>query len=346
MAEDLLRDIASNPDLYPQKLDLRRGAVLIIPFTERGYRAASFLDDRILSPPVAANWASVPALRAATKDIENVRPLHFIFHAGHAGSTLISRLLDETQCVLGLREPLPLRTLAQMRDAIDQPPLTMTREQFEDRLEMFLRLWSRGYPRTRAVVIKATSSAGRLASALFSMKPDSRGVYLNLSQEVFLATMLSRSAAIADMQAFAPERISRLSRLIGDFGRSLQAMSLGELAAASWLTERLTEEEAARALGKRLLRVNFDNFLREPSKGLAATLEHLGIEIDPDEVERIATGPVMRRYSKAPDEFAYTAELRAQVLAHSREANRAEITRGQVFLEILAVRSPQVASVL
>ena len=346
MADDFLRDLAWNPDLYPQKLDLRRDAVLIIPFTERGYRAASFLDDRVLSPAAAANWISVPTLRAATANIESVRPLHFLFHAGHAGSTLISRLLDETHLVLGLREPLPLRTLAQMHDAIGQPPLLVTREQFEDRLETFLRLWSRGYSWTQAVAIKATSSAGRLASPLLSMRPDSRGVYLNLSHEVFLATMLSRSAAIADMQAFAPERVRRLSRLIGDFGRSLQAMSLGELAAASWLTERLTESEAARALGKRLLHINFDDFLREPCKVLGAILAHFGIAIGPDEVDRIATGSVMQRYSKAPEEFAYTAELRAQVLAQSRETNRAEITRGRMFLDILAARSPQVASVL
>jgi hypothetical protein len=344
MVDDFLRDLAGNPDLYPQKLDLRRDAVLIMPFTERGYREASFLDDRILSPE--ANWVSVPALRAVMTNADSIRPLHFLFHAGHAGSTLISRLLDETHRVLGLREPLPLRTLAQMHDAMGQPPLPVTREQFEDQLETFLQLWSRGYSWTQAVVIKATSSAGRLASPLLAMRPDSRGVYLNLAHDVFLATMLSRSAAIADMQGFAPERILRLSRLIGDFGRSLQAMSVGELAAASWLTERLTEEEAARALGERLLHIDFDSFLHDPFKGLAAILAHFGLAIPRDEVERIATGPVMRRYSKAPDEFAYTAELREQILAQSREANRAEITRGRMFLEILAAQNPQVASVL
>jgi len=344
MVDDFLRDLAGNPDLYPQKLDLRRDAVLIMPFSERGYRAASFLDDRILPPD--ANWISVPALRAVATNAESIRPLHYLFHAGHAGSTLISRLLDETHRVLGLREPLPLRTLAQMHDTIGQPPLPMPREQFEDRLETFLRLWSRGYQWTQAVVVKATSSAGRLAGPLLSTRSGSRGVYLNLTHEVFLATMLSRSAAIADMQAFAPERILRLSRLIGDFGRSLQAMSLGELAAASWLTERLTEGEAGHALGERLLHVDFDDFLCEPSKGFTAILDHFGIATRPDEVERIATGPVMHRYSKAPDEFAYTAELREQILAQSRGANRAEIMRGRMFLEILAARNPQVASVL
>ncbi len=55
---------------------------------------------------------------------------------------------------------------------------------------MLLGLWSRGYEATRAVVVKATSSAGRLAPRLLGRSPASRAVYLNLAAEPYLATLL------------------------------------------------------------------------------------------------------------------------------------------------------------
>ncbi len=38
------------PVLYPQKYDTAHDAVLLVEMSEAGYRAASFLDDRILTP--------------------------------------------------------------------------------------------------------------------------------------------------------------------------------------------------------------------------------------------------------------------------------------------------------
>jgi hypothetical protein len=43
---------------------------------------------------------------------------------------------------------------------------------------------------------------------------------------------------------------------------------------------------------------------------------------------------VLSRYSKAP-EFAYTPEVRAEVLQESRRHNREEITKGMRWLERL-----------
>jgi hypothetical protein len=64
---------------------------------------------------------------------------------------------------VGLREPLPLRTLADAHDALGSAESLLAEPQFDSLLDMFLRLWGRGYASTRAVVVKATSSAGRLA---------------------------------------------------------------------------------------------------------------------------------------------------------------------------------------
>ena len=64
---------------------------------------------------------------------------------------LLSRLLDEVPGVLGLREPHPLQTLADMADEASGG------EAYLARLKTFLRLWSRGFEATSTVVLKATS---------------------------------------------------------------------------------------------------------------------------------------------------------------------------------------------
>ena len=111
--------LPASPDAYPQAVDLVRGLVLVIETNPASYRAASFLDDRILGPRDARRLARRQlGHRRQRARRGNLRPLHFIFHTGHVGSTLLSRLLDETGVVLGLREPLPLRTLADAQDVL------------------------------------------------------------------------------------------------------------------------------------------------------------------------------------------------------------------------------------
>src|SRR3546814_20118484 len=82
-----------------------------------------FLFLMLLRPPVSTltstlflytslfrSWNALPGLGAAAP-----RP-DFIFHIGHVGSTLVSRLLAEVGDALPLREPMLLRALAQVAE--------------------------------------------------------------------------------------------------------------------------------------------------------------------------------------------------------------------------------------
>ena len=106
VADDLLARLPQTPDAYPHNLDLVRNAVLLLSLDSNRYRQASFLDDRILGPGVKGAWITSDQAVAALSQVKCARPLHFIFHTGHVGSTLISRLLDDTGELLPLREPL------------------------------------------------------------------------------------------------------------------------------------------------------------------------------------------------------------------------------------------------
>jgi len=345
IAEELLSRLAGSPDIYPQRLDLAAQRVLLVQLDLAAYRAASFLDDRILGPATKGAWVTAAQANEASNRIARSRPLHFIFHTGHVGSTLVSRLLDENGSSLSLREPLPLRTLAEAHDVLEQPDSLLSRSQFDQYLALFLRLWGRGYPMTDAVVVKATSSAGRLATPLLTRSEGSRAIYMSLRPEPYLATLLAGQNSPADLRGHAPERIRRLRSRVSAPTAPLYTMSLGELAAMSWLAETSTRREALARFRARLIAVDFDDFLADVAAGVRLILDHFGLACDTRYLADIGHSPVLTRYSKAP-EYAYTPDFRAQVLRDSRLHNSAEIRRGMDWLERQGRESAEIAAIV
>jgi len=344
-ATDLAALLPASPDAYPQAVDLVRRLVLVIRMDMRGYRGASFLDDRILSPGLQGAWLPEDAVAQAARRIPARRPLHFIFHSGHVGSTLVSRLLDETGAVLSLREPLPLRTLAEAEGALDCPESLLSHRQFDGLLDMLLALWSRGYESTRAVVVKATSSAGRLAPAILARAPGARAVYLNLRAEPYLATLLGGANSAIDLRGHGPGRMRRLLA-----GRSLavsplHALSTGELAALGWLAESLAQAAAKAAGGERVLALDFEEFLADVPGGMARVIVHFGLPDDQAFLAAVGRNPVLRQYSKAP-ELPFPPGERGERLASARREQRAEIARGIAWLERLAGTDAGIAAVV
>jgi hypothetical protein len=345
IGEELWAQLAFSPDAYPQKLDLVSGRVLVIRFDANAYRSASFLDDRILAPATQGVWLPIARVADAASRIANPRPLHFIFHTGHVGSTLVSRLLDETGVVLPLREPLPLRTLAEAHDVLGAPESLLSEAQFEAALDMILRFWSRGYEWTRAVVVKATSSAGRMAVPLLKARPQSRALCLNLGAEPYLATLLSGSNSADDLRGHGPGRMKRLRERCTVELRPLHQFSLGELAALGWLVESSSQQDAMRQFPERILAVDFDDFLADVTDGMDGILRHFGLERDQRYLAAVGASPVLLRYSKAP-ERRYSPEDRGLLLRESRRDNDLEIRRGLAWLEHLGRSDPSVATLL
>ncbi len=318
--------IGKDAALYPFALDPARDALMLVPMTLGDYRDASFLDERLGK---RASWTPAAEIVRAMSGARDIRPLHFIFHAGHVGSTLLSRLTAEAGGVLPLREPLPLRVIA---------------EHFsEARLELLLRLWERGFDDTRAVVLKATSATERLATKLMSLRPGAKAVLLNVSAESYLATMLAGENSATDLNAQGAERFHRLAALIGE--APPRPATLGELIAMSWLAERVTQLQAMRALGPRVLAVDFDAMLEALPETLARVLAHLDIACAPERVAAIACGPTITRYSKAPQN-GYSPTFRAELLAESRRGYAKEIRAALDWLERLVVSRPALAAVL
>ena len=345
IVDDLLARLPASPDVYPQKIDLNGLMVLLVQFDAEAYRRASFLDDRILGPATVAAWASIDRVVDASRRVLDARPVHFIFHTGHVGSTLVSRLLDATGSVLSLREPLPLRTLADGHDALDRIDTLLSAAQFDLVAAMLMRLWSRCYGPNRSTVIKATSSVGRIAVPLLAQSDQSRAIYLNLRAEPYLATLLAGQNSPADLRGHGPERIRRLQSRIGTSLRPLPALSIGELAAMSWLAESWSQREALKRHPAKVVALDFDEFLASIATSMGLVLRHFGLPAEPRLLEDLGRSPVLGRYSKAP-EYEYTPDVRAELLRDSRRRNAAEIRKGLDWLERLARSEPGVAQIL
>ena len=317
---------------YPFAADPARGTVFMLPMRLRDFRAASFLDERLLEGRSGGNWLAREQWTALAEAIEP-QPLHFIFHIGHAGSTLISRLLDETGVVLGLREPLALR---QMAEAFDFASGDGETERLAQMLDLLLRQWAQPIGGTTHTILKATSSAARLARRLLTLRPEARALYLHLDAETYLATLLAGANSAQDLNAHGPERLFRLRRNLRD-DTLPQPQSLGELAAMSFLAETMTRKAVTAQFGTRVQPLDFHAFLQNRGHHIARILRHFGLDLSADATAALTDSAVFQQYSKAPEQH-YSPGERAQILARAGADYADEIARGKDWLDRMASR--------
>jgi hypothetical protein len=339
-----LEKIALDPGVFAQKLDIVRGQTLMIRMAQADFNHASFLDDRVLDPSRRPGWLPNEELADAARLVDKPQALHLILHTGHVGSTLVSRACAEFGAVLSLREPLVLRNLADLHDGIGQIDSLIDLGQWNTLLGTHCMLWRRGFEDTAAVVLKATSSAARIAPDLLRLC-DGRAIYLNLQAEPYLATLLAGDSSALDLRGHGPERIRRFARMYDGPIAPLATLTLGELAAMTWLVERLTQLRLKHSFGDRVLCIDFQDFLADVPAGLRAVMRHFDLPADAANIGRVARSAVFTRYSKAP-EHAFSANQRAELLAASRIANSAAIHQGLAWLERYARESTEVAAAL
>ena len=344
-ANALIQRLGASAGVLVQSIDVVRGRALLVGFDAQAHRNASFLDDRILSSVSEGVWVGLRRLIDAARTIPVNPALHFIFHTGHVGSTLVSRLIDEAGSVLGLREPMTLRQVADAYDALGLAESLLSQEDFDVLLTTLLRVWGRGFPEAHTVVLKATSSAGRLAPLLLARQTAARAVYLNVGAEPYLATLLGGPNSVADLRGHAGERIRRLVRFGAREMPALHQLSPGKLAAMSWLAETWSQQNAREAGGERVLAIDFDALLGDVAGVMARIVRHLGVAHDAAYLAGIGQSPVLSRYAKGP-EHAYSPQLRAQVLAQSRAQNGEEIRAGLTWLDGIAAANPSVARIV
>jgi hypothetical protein len=332
---EALRD---SPGWFVHQLDLAGERALLVALAPSELRAAAFLDERVLGGNRAGFWAPLERVLAALGPAP-VQPPHAIFHIGHCGSTLLSRLLDGLPGTLGLREPLPLRLLAALREELGTPLARVDAPQWQALFDGVLAALARRPPGVERVVVKATSSANALIEPWLAGGA-ARAVLLSVRLAPWLATILKSASARSDALAFAPARLGALHALVGDDALRLPALAAPERIALGWIAELARFARARRASGA--LALDFDDFLAAPASALATDAAHLGLAHDDAAVTRALDPAVLGRYAKAT-EHAYDAAARAADLAESRRRFGGEIDAGLRFVERTIARYPVLA---
>ena len=323
-----LQALTTSPDLFPLGWRPGEDEVRFVSLDADAYREASFLDERLLAGGrriVDQPWSAL----AEAADVLTGES-DFIFHIGHVGSTLLSRLLGDSDRIFSLREPAILRTLAQVEEARATS------------LPVFLKLWARVYSPSQKSLIKATSFVSEIAGLLMEGAPSAKAILMFTPPEAYMATILAGPNSRLELKANAPSRLRRLGRRLGAAPWSLDSLSEGEVAAMSWITEICAMAEAAQRFPDRVLWLDFEDFLALPAAGLAAALGRLHGTARPSDVAGMLRSPDFQRYAKGP-EHPYDASLRRQILANARSEHRAELNRGIDWLEAAAAAHPPLA---
>lgn len=331
-AEVQAEALVGSPAWFPLE-SAGAGALRLVRLDEDSYRRASFLDRRLLKadPEQAACDYTVAAAAASRLSLR----AHYIFHIGHVGSTLLSRLIGASPGFFSLREPAILREIA------TRPKPGGGGSSLEVLLPLLCRTWR---PEQRAL-IKATSFVSELAEPILRTDETAAAIFMFTRPVTYLCGILAGSNSRREARILAPARLERLRLRLSETAPPLEPRAEGEWIAMSWLCEMATLSQAAGQLGSRILWLDFDAFLAAPAEGLCRAFRMLGASLQPRDAGALLSGPLMRQYSKAP-EHAYDPALRRSVLESAQREHAGEIRRGIDWLRRLAARHPLIDQAL
>lgn len=324
--------------MYLRDLDLARGLGTLVPMTPASYAESSFLDNRIKrSSEVVYDLPLDVLLRMSPWFAADRRAVHYVFHIGHCGSTLLSRLIGGLPGFFSLREPTPLRALTEHAE-----PGHPTPANWNAALAMVLGLLSRVFDSQETAVIKPSSFCNRLIPSLLEWHPDCRGILLYIDLPAYLATMTKQTNRRETKFAMATYHLQEVRHLLDDRRFIVESLPELRVAALVWLVNManfLTTIENP-ALRKRVSVVRFDDLLGDPNRILSECGAFLGKNFPAREINRVASDPsVIKTYSKG-DRHGYGAPERDAELRQAQEVYGAEIGDAIDWARMISSRHP------
>jgi len=313
-----------------QAVDPNAGLVRFVEMTPDAYREESFLDDRIVQPTHSThllNWNEI-----ATAAPEGARTdARWIFHIGHVGSTLVSRLLGELDGVISIREPRALRDLTFF------PP--DVRNRFVPTVRA---LMSRRFDPGQIAIVKATSMVSEIAAELVT--DAGRALFLFASPHVYLRTILAGERSQAELQSLASFYSARAQAHGIPWVEGSQ--SPAGVAALVWACEMVALEEAAASLrAECVLWRDFDEILLDPEGQLKSIASFFRLSAEEGSIAEVTNGPLLQRYSKAP-EHVFGPEERRRLLERTAAKHADAIETALAMLKQAAEKAPVLARVL
>lgn len=292
---------------------------------ETRFAQASFLDSRLQIDVQQMQGVALQAVDEAFPGAFELPPAAYLFHIGHCGSTLLSRALGATPQVLALREPLPLRMLASSARELGDTLSWMSQPEWERMKEIVLLALERRFRPDQLPVIKASSTCNNLVEPVLETHPDRRAVLLYQPLETSLAGVFRNRTNLGDLRVQGRERLQEWQSLAGDRDTTLASLDEALIAVLSWLASMQRFALARQRHPDRVLMVDFNRFLADPTEQLPGIAHFIGLGEQAEQIAH-AYDNVCQVYAKDPSQ-PYTPERRQSQLNRSRRENAEEIRR-------------------
>lgn len=330
-----LSGLAQDPDVFLHQIDVVNRRALLVRIGATRIGAAAFLDERVLGGDETGAW--VP-LRAAVDALPpDTGPAGIILHCGHAGSTLVARLLGELPGAWILREPLALQPLAAEARLAGTPHARLEPSELDATLALTQAAFAKTPPGRGTAIVKHTSFTANLAPALLRRRPATAVLCLWIPLADYLAVMLRDAGLREGLRQAAGCWIYDIAARLGAATPALAALADAELAALNWTAARLAFAQAAAQPGARVLSWDFERFLAEPDDHLLRLARHFGLDVGRRTVDAALASPWRTRYAKDP-RYPFDAAVRRREIAEARRRLGDEIAAGEAFAAGLAAR--------
>lgn len=333
------------PDVFVQDIEARSARLHLVQLTEDQYRHASFLDQRILTGGIPAQWADWHVVATAANGLPPMPGPDYIFHIGHVGSTLLARILGDHPGVFALREPPWLRTLAaasaegSLAGALPSPITPVSA------VQTLSKFTARTFRPGQKALVKATSFASELAPLLLPASPNAKTIGITTSPQSHMATLIAGANNMTEVQHLGPSRLARLKRRVPAFDVSWSTLTTGERLAATWLAEMTSISQALSIAGPSAMALDFEVLLKDPPLALHTVLVHLHGQADPKVVASLAASAHFSRYSKEQS-FEYSPQLRVDMLTQAWRTHADALRGGMHWLNAKVRAHPEINRML
>ena len=317
-----------DPDMY--LLEFTEQQALFILMTRENYSRSVFTDRQRIAPAQpAGRGINLDSLLERSDSESVLRPLRFIFHLAHGGSTLLARALDSPGHSLVIREPSSLRQLAIERLATH--PMLFNQEHWMRRLRLATGLLGRRYRETEPVLVKANVPVNFILPEILSLNKDSCGVMLYTGLQQYLTSVLKSP----DHQRWVVNVVRQLAggvkQIQGLSSVMVDRLSPPQAAACLWLSQMYMYVQALE-LHSNLRTVKSDTFFEQPAATLQAASDFMGLGFSAAEIQKIVAGDLFASHAKKPG-LAYDNAARKADLEHHALENQDDISAGLEWAE-------------
>jgi hypothetical protein len=295
------------PELTPERffrlpelhlLELAPGKASFVPMSRESYHRSIFTDRGRIVTAGGQGW-DVPLgglLQEFEARGEPPRPVRYVFHMAHCGSTLLARALDLPGHTLVCREPFPLRQLGAQAAAPGAGPDPAG---WGRCLRLVAALLARRWDDAERPLVKANVPVNFIIPELMATAPGNRGILLYASLQAWLPSVLKTPRHrqwVGNVLRQLAGGVAATPPLVPE---DLAGLTEARAAACLWVAQyaRFT---AALAADERLVALDCEDLFARPGEVLDAAAGHLGLELPPALLEGVATGPLFRQHAKDP----------------------------------------------